>query len=341
MPLTRTIRPSAIVTALALATCSSPTSERPAPDDAVPCLAAEAACAAQFAAAPGRAIPIYRTHDLSRPDTAIRRLLVMIHGTNRNHDAYFETAVESARQAGLLHSTLVVAPRFRTSEDAPEAGAPYWSSGGWKRGHLSSTEAGSPRISSYAVLDSLLAGVAGPAELYPNLESIVVAGHSAGGQVVHRFAAASALSGVRAGVAVRFVVANPSTYLYLGPERWDGASFSIPDVSACPDYQRWHYGLDELNSYMRERDESAVRARMRGRDIRVLLGTADTLGASLDMTCGAMLQGVNRLDRGRHLVAYMDYAIPEHRHRLTEVPGVGHSSRGMFTSDAGLDATFR
>lgn len=304
------------------------------------CERAISSCEVAFETLPGRAVPVHRSHPLDRADTTVAQALVVVHGSSRNSASGFETGVEAAREAGVLASTLIVAPRFRTADDEPESGAPYWSSGGWKRGHLSSSESGDSRISSYAVLDRILAEIAMPGR-FPRLSRIVVAGHSAGGQVVHRFAAATGLEGVDPGIEVRFVVANPSSYLYLGRERWDGADFALPDVGTCADYGRWHYGLDDLNSYMQDRSLDDVRERLTHRDVRILLGTVDTLTASLDLSCGAMLQGRRRLDRGRTLVRYMDAFFPGHRHLETLVPAVGHSSRSMFTSAAGLRALFQ
>lgn len=303
------------------------------------CEQAEPRCEATFTAQSGLTVPMYRSHPLDQPDSLIRSAVVMIHGTGRDHDRYFETTVAAARAAGALETSLLVAPRFRTVDDAPAAGAPYWSSGGWKRGHLSRPESSATRISSYTVLERLVSALANRAR-FPNLERIVVAGHSAGGQVVHRFAAATALPGVPDEVVVRFVVANPSSYLYLGPERWDGAAFTLPDAAACPDYQEWHYGFDDLNTYMRGRELADVRARLLGRDVRILLGTADTLTSSLDTSCGAMLQGRRRLERGRTLIRFMDFVDSAHAHREVSIAGVGHSSRNMFTSPQGLVALF-
>jgi hypothetical protein len=71
-----------------------------------------------------------------------------------------------------------------------------------------------------------------------------------------------------------------------------------------------------------------------------MVGTADTLTADLDVSCGATLQGARRFQRGRTLIEYMTARYPGHAHRLVEVPGVGHSSRGMFTSLDGRRALF-
>lgn len=325
-----------LLAALVPSGCTSTTE----PNEVAPrCEVATSACVARFEGAPGLRVPVYRSHALDHPDTLVSQALIVIHGSARNAAYTFETGVAVARDADALETTLILAPWFRTLEDGPEAGAPYWSSGGWKRGHLSVTGSHTSRVSSYAVLDRLLADIATPGR-FPRLSRIVVAGHSAGGQVVHRLAAATALEGVPQGVDVRFVVANPSTYLYLGPERWQGDGFGAPTAGACPDYQGWHYGLEDLNSYMRARSLTDVRERLVQRDVRILLGTADTLTAQLDETCGAVLQGRRRLDRGRTLIRYMDAFFPGHGHVETLIGGVGHSSRDMFTAAAGRRALF-
>jgi hypothetical protein len=43
---------------------------------------------------------IYRTHSLDTRNENVRRALIMVHGTNRNADHYFSTAVSAAFLAG-------------------------------------------------------------------------------------------------------------------------------------------------------------------------------------------------------------------------------------------------
>lgn len=303
------------------------------------CSAARPECLRSLSVVPGRSVPVYATHDLDGAHPEVDRVLVIVHGTDRNADDYFETGMAAVAAAGASDGTLVLAPRFRTADDDPPPSDPRWTSGGWKRGDLS-VDDGRPRVSSYEVLDALLAAATDPAR-FPGVAEVVLAGHSAGGQVVHRFAAGSPLSAIPGSVAVRFVVANPSTYLIPGAERWIDHRPTVPDPSACPDYDRWHYGFQGRNRYMERVGVDQAAARLRGRDVRVLLGAADTLDASLDRSCGAMLQGRHRLERGRFLLALLDAMGVPHHHRLDEVPGVGHSSRDMFTSPRGLDALFR
>ena len=268
------------------------------------------------------------------------RGLIVIHGNNRDADAYFESGVLAVADGGVAGTVAMVAPDFQTDVDGPESDEPFWSSPGWKRGNLSRPEGPTPRVSSYAAIDRIVEKFL-DAALFPAIREIVVTGHSAGGQVVHRYAASStAQEEGRDGVTFRYVVANPSTYLYLGPERQNQAGrFTVPG-GGCDDYDEWHYGLLDRNSYAERLAADTIRALLSRRDVRILVGEADTLSASLDVSCGANLQGPNRYLRGRAIVRFMDSLYVGHAHAEMIVPGVGHSNRSMWLSDVGLQALF-
>ena len=264
---------------------------------------------------------------------------MVVHGNLRNAHAYFERVVTAAEQAGRLAETLIVAPRFQTSDDAPRPDEPYWTSPGWKRGHPSAGGA-APPISSYQALDTLVARLANRT-LFPDLAKVVVTGHSAGGQVAHRYAAGSPAEDRHDRLAFRHVVANPSTYLYPTPVREWAGEHVVPDALACPEYDEWHYGLQALNPYMTLQTADSALARLLRRDAVVLVGDQDTGSASLDQSCGANYQGPNRYQRGLALVRTLAHVFPgSHRHRAVVVPGVGHSSTGMYQSSQGRDALF-
>ena len=114
----------------------------------------------------------------------------------------------------------------------------------------------------------------------------------------------------------------------------------MPDASACSDYDEWHYGLSERNTYAGSLVVDTIKAQLVRRDVRILIGDADSLSASLDVSCGANLQGPYRFTRGRRLMRFMDQFFPEHSHKEMVVPSVGHSSSGMYLSAVGLDALF-
>ena len=55
---------------------------------------------------------IYTSYSLDRPNDRIQRALIMVHGTNRNADQYFATAMVAAFLAGAVEDTIVIAPRI-------------------------------------------------------------------------------------------------------------------------------------------------------------------------------------------------------------------------------------
>lgn len=272
-------------------------------------------------------------------DTTVTRAIVVIHGSGRNPDDYFRRMLDAVSGATRDAGILVIAPHFQTGDDDPDPSELTWSSGGWKRGHLSRPRPqASERISSYGAVDRLI-GTLADTLLYPKLETVVVTGHSAGGQYTHRFAATSPAEERAPWLRFRYIVLNPSTYLYPGPERPTGeGGFAVPDRSGCPSYNEWHYGLEDRNTYARRLNDEGIRSRLLERDVVYMVGTADTLDAQLDMSCGAMLQGRHRYDRALNLLAYLSAHHPGHGQPLHEVQGVGHSSSGMYRSDAGRRA---
>ena len=143
-------------------------------------------------------------------------------------------------------------------------------------------------------MDSLLSQLAPEPGPDP---AVVVFGNSAGGQFVNRYAAVGRGPDILAarGLRVRFVVANPSTYLYFGRER----PVTVPDDAGIND---WRYGFDHAPAYVTAAAESPRRSleRYLARDVAIVLGDLDNDGASLllEVSPAAMAQGANRLDRG-------------------------------------------
>lgn len=320
---------------------TEPDPVQPPPPALHPCTGA-LACESRVSVGAEAFLPIYATHSLDEGSAAYAtsptQAVIVIHGNSRNADDYFDRVVTAAQQAQQLANTVIVAPHFQTSADNPTPDEPFWTSAGWKRGHPS--EGGrSPALSSYAALDSLLLRLTNRS-LFPDLDRVVVSGHSAGGQVVHRYAAGSPTEEQLTSTTVRYVVANPSTYLYPTPLRESGSEYVVPAEDRCPDYNDWHYGFANLNSYMLAAGEGQARERLLGREVIIFLGEEDTGMANLDTSCGAYLQGANRLQRGLTLVRAIEHIFPENRHRTVTVPGVGHSSQGMFQSAQGRELLF-
>lgn len=260
---------------------------------------------------------------------SITRVVVVVHGSSGNYCDYARYAMESASDAGVLGSTLVVAPHFPTSEETNDQRRLIWGSG-WREGNTSNNADGT-KVSSFEALDQLTAAVRATFGTGVPLRLI---GHSAGGQFVQRYAEGSDAP------IDRFVAANPSSYAYLSAQRWIGGT-AVTSVPGCAGYDMWKYGLQGLNSYMRSAGD--IRARYAGHRVALLLGGADVLRDSeLDVGCEADAQGGNRLERGqtffRRLPDQLGY-LPK-GHSLSVVPGVGHEGRSMIRSAAARTLLF-
>jgi pimeloyl-ACP methyl ester carboxylesterase len=291
-------------------------------------------------------LALYVSRDWSRPLPGVTRAVIVIHGRLRNADVYrasAEKALAAAGEAG--QAAILVVPQFLAEVDARAHHLPAetlrWGTTGWEGG---GDAKGPAPISAFAGLDAILAKLA-DRKLFPDLTTIVVAGHSGGGQVVQRYAilGQGEAAPIRAGIAVRYVVANPSSYAYFSPDRPDGEGGFAPFASGCPKFDRWKYGMADLPAYAGTATPAALEQAYLGRDVTYLLGTADTdpNHPALDKSCMAEAQGPYRLARGETYVQYLRGRHPDgFRQRLLLVQGVGHDGDRMLTSACGLTALF-
>ncbi|HEY9270950.1 alpha/beta fold hydrolase [Achromobacter sp.] len=297
-------------------------------------------------------MPVYANRDLGRDDLRnIKQVVVVIHGVKRDADRYYESvAALLAHNPERARDTLILAPRFSGAIDSGFGGMAAWRKASWEDGEDSVQATGRPApVSSFQVLDDLLRSLDDRKRL-ASLAGIVLAGHSAGGQLVQRYAVLNNIDGPlrRDGLALRYVIANPSSYLYLSNERprADGKGYAPYERGICPTYNQYKYGPDKLPAYSRETDESKLFVRYAARDVTYLLGGADNNPEDrlLDKTCGAEAQGATRLARGTGYVQYEHIlaargAKPVTLHRRAfEVAGIGHNSKNMFGSACGTRA---
>lgn len=142
-------------------------------------------------------------------------------------------------------------------------------------------------------------------------------GHSGGAQFLSRFAA------FVANEAQRIVLTNAGTYLFPDEDR------------AFP------YGFGGLSPALRSDEQMR---RYLASPITILLGTEDLQRWGLNQSRGAERQGLSRYERGVNVFNAANRRAADRgwmcNWRLIDVPEVGHSSKGMYSSPEARTALF-
>ena len=308
---------------------------------------------------------IYTTFPLHVRNPHIRRALIMVHGALRNPDHYFATATGAGFLAGALDDTVIIAPAFRSADgkychDHLQPGEVNWRCGGdsWRSG---GTAVSDPALTSFDFMDQILRRLADRKE-FPNLATIVVAGHSAGGQFVSRYEMANRV-GENLGIPLRYVIANPSSYAWPDATRalpvgddapanavagWKETdphtnfSYGTFDAAKAPTYDKWPYGLEKRTSgYTMTMSDDRLRQQLASRTAFYLLSQVDTLPlGGFDDSANAMAQGATRRARGEAFVKYLRDHLGATHSKILIVPECGHNDRCVYTTDDVLAVLF-
>lgn len=278
-----------------------------------------------------------------------RRLVIAQHGRGGDARKYFETITNLA--AGYREPTFVIAPQLLNPAEVMKQfdgtfgflqGWHFQWGSQWAIGGLSSAANGEPFTrSSFELYERVIAAAI---PLLPNLKEIVIVGHSAGGQLVNRFAASNVIKFPQ-GVNVRYIPMNPQSWLYLSGER----PYPLPvidgdlDVSLhtmCPAYNQYWTGLDNLTfTYFTDRGIKAntIIGQFKSRKVINMVGELDTDNPDPEYDCRYAVQGWHRNQRAKAYYAHvMNFYAPfAANHLLFEVPNAGHSHVQMFGSACG------
>lgn len=295
-------------------------------------------------------------------DEKVKTVIITVHGSSRVSTNYLcfmmrtvqdYVASKSGKMRDEINQTdgavseeeyLVIAPWFLAPEDGhPESSSdlPYlkWDdhhpiSHTFRYGAESLPVDGSNTVSSFAALDVLLETLCAK-QSFPNLEKIVVAGHSAGGQVVHRWGVSSSswcldTNENESHPNVKLVAANPRSYVYLDGRRYfstdkdDGdeealKSLELRELTSqerddCPGYNSYAWGLADNTELpapyfisnlapFEDANDKEVFCRYAARDVTYLSGERDveTLGNQICNEDG--YQGPTRRQRSERFYA--------------------------------------
>jgi cyanophycinase len=283
----------------------------------------------------------YTTHKINLSQTQIKRLVIVVHGALRNGHEYFDDTVAAAKKLNVLTNTMVLAPTFRKVTDERKAAELYWGRkwyAKWKYGYLSED---STHISSFEVIDKLIRKIS-KSKNFPNLKTIVITGHSAGGQFTQRYGVASKIS-EEINQQVIIVPSNPSSYMYLDEARYHftEGNFTISNnPQNCPDFNDYIYGPNNRAKYMESMDVEELRENFKNQKMIYLMSEQDKGLDSLDRSCEAMTQGKNRFERAKNFYYYVKKYITSSQHRFLSIANIGHDHVKVYQSKEAAEILF-
>jgi pimeloyl-ACP methyl ester carboxylesterase len=305
---------------------------------------------------------VYRSYPLDRRNESIVRALVMVHGGLRLAADQFTNELAAAFLSGALGDTVLVAPRFASNTSAPSTDAfacldtlaseeANWicedqRPESWRNG---SPAIGNPKVTSFDFADEIVRRLA-DRKIFPNLQHIVIAGHSGGGQYTLRYAMASRIQDI-GGLSISYVVSNPDALIYLDelrptpaayPPAAAGPRFLPPasgepfapfvDARNCATFDNWQYGLRKRAGYTAAlTDEQLQRQLLRSVTHRSAAPTS--CRSRTDDSCPAMAQPNAT---GPRLALRVPNERHGARHQAVVVEACGHDDRCMFTSKQAL-----
>ena len=226
--------------------------------------------------------------DLGAKHPEITRAAIVFHGKGRNVEGYFSALRRAAHEAGQSGDrTLLWAPQFLREEDAEahrlSKQVLRWHAGSWSAGEPAS---GPLPLSTFDVIDAMLATLA-DREHFPNLTTIVLIGHSGGGQLLNRYAIVGRSALAAAGIHLRFVIAGPFDDFYFSDDRpQPDGSFAPFHGAACPTFYYWRYGPVNAPAYVGAASAASWHQYEQDyakEDVVYLLGTDDTDPAQVDL----------------------------------------------------------
>jgi len=304
--------------------------------------------------APGQLLPVSSNVELESDHSGVSRVIVSIHDLQRNSAEGVATLL--TLQGASSGQTLILAPQFSLDLDIvrfagflPNHGrnVTRWSlEDGWQFGGESKTSPQQRGISSFTALDILLM-VLTDRQRFPILEQVVIVGHGQGADFVQRYAVFGQGPDIlqKERITTRFIVANPSSFLYLTHVRptETGTRFANPDMKECPKMNSYPYGLNDLSSYTKRGGGNAARESYPTRNVFYLVGDTIYSDNYLDRGCEASIQGRDRTVRSKLFARYMEQSfgdVSSGHHIFTVVPKAGFDAVSVFGSHCGMEALF-
>jgi len=305
------------------------------------------------------AISYFSNMELGKEDNTIERLVISIHSLSYSAKNYLQYVLEAGKlKQDELDKTIIVAPHFLKKNKIPKNLEndilfwdvfPFWGS---SKARVK-RENKRVRVSAYQVIDEIMLYFV-KSGLYPNLEKVVLLGHSAGGQFVNRYSACNIISNELKNsydIEVKYLVMAPSSYVYMDSRRIvenTRNKFDIPRFDKrkeAPKYNNYGYGLDKLYKYLKKIGKYSIINQFKNRKILYLIGSKDNADNHkyLAKSPGAMMQGKNRLERAINYFNYLKFFYGKEimkNQNLKIIKNIKHSGRKLIKSKEGREFIF-
>ena len=293
--------------------------------------------------------PYYRNISLDSLSNNIRYAIISLHGDGRNAEEHFNILTEATSNAGLEDSTILLAPMYPFQDDVNQYNLGddvlYWPDIDWNAGDLSRSTQSNPRpfrISSFSTMDTIYHRLV---ENNPNLKKVVLTGHSAGSQMVVRYAAGGRAQTtlLETGVEFVYVPTNTPSFLYYDDNRVLDENADVFEFgpSGCGSASQYKYGLENLNQYMEATGIPTIIENYKHVNTTYLIGQYD-FGGQVN-TCARMVQGYSRLSRTHIYFSYIGFFYGDsiyNNHRMAEIPSAYHEFNQIIFTDCGMNALF-
>lgn len=202
-------------------------------------------------------------------------------------------------------------------------------------------QANGPHVGSMEVLDTYVSYFTDK-KRFPNVNRVVIAGFSMGGQTVNRYVTFRA--DTKHDDMVTYWISSPASFLFLDDKR-------PKPTKDCPGFNKYKYGLDgNLPGYVKRRDKEntpdIIRERYLSRTTYYFVGTEDSNTG--DKSCEAKTQGNDHVDRMDYWVRKVLPSLPNNPNPgkipptigYAQVLGVPHLASGIILSSAGMQSLY-
>ncbi|KAF7539088.1 hypothetical protein G7054_g2461 [Neopestalotiopsis clavispora] len=302
-------------------------------------------------------------------DADLRRAVIVLHGARNDPWNYHAAMIQALELVTVddisLDNVAITAPYYPNDDDAT-TGFPYnpngatpaekypspalvWYNDEWSGGANNEYPPNTRTVSSFDTLDQLIQWYGNKAQ-FPNIEQIVVSGHSMGAQMANRFAAVGKTND-------QLGITTPVSYWIGDPNSLIWFSESRPlSTSKCPTgYDDYREGFTNYNSYGSDfstpmtyntdlvaAGRDALLANYNSRTIAYARATRDKGDYNPDNECATYTTGADRNERFFEFIKTFPVTCenPAGPCRTVDIVNSGHDAPTMFQDISGRTRLF-